>query len=100
VTGVDWGSFLLVAIASIISACLVVSIYAVGLRLWSWGDTMAGKYSVADDGTIVPASQGIPIGTRTAGAVRGVRALAIVCFVVCALIVLYGVYLVIPQFHQ
>jgi hypothetical protein len=96
---IDWGAFALVAIASIVSACVVVAVYSVGLRLWSAADTMAGKYSLAEDGTIAPSSQGIPIGTTTPGAVRAVRSLAILCFVVSGAVVLYGIYLVIPQFH-
>jgi len=96
---IDWGQFLIVLLVSVVSACFVVTVYSSGLRLWSTADTMAGRYSMADDGTVGPSTVGVPGATRPLAAVRAVRALAIVCFIVCALTVLYGIYLVVPQFH-
>jgi len=66
---IDWAAFFIVLVATLVSACLVVTLYSVGLRLI--------------DGT------------------RGWRRPAgIACFVLCGLVVLYGVYLVIPYFHR
>ena len=66
---IDWLAFFVVLVATLVSACLVVTFYSVGLRLLDTGH-----------------------GWR--------RRVAIACFVICALVVLYGVYLVIPYFHQ
>lgn len=97
--GIDWGAFLLVALVAVVSACFVVSVYSVGLRFWSAADTRAGKYTVKDDGTIGPATAGFPDPNTAAGAVRMLRALAVVCFVLCGAAVLYGIYLIVPAFH-
>ena len=97
--GIDWGAFLLVALVAVVSACFVVSVYSVGLRFWSAADTRAGKYTVKDDGTIGPATAGFPDPNAAAGAVRMLRALAVVCFVLCGVAVLYGIYLIVPAFH-
>jgi hypothetical protein len=66
---IDWPAFVVVLFATLVSACLVVTFYSVGLRLLDAGH-----------------------GWR--------RPAGIACFVICALVVLYGVYLVIPYFHQ
>jgi len=67
---IDWGAFIVVAIVSIASAAALVTVYSVGLRLLA-----------ADD--------------RPVAATFGAYA----CFVLCALGVLYGLYLIIPAFH-
>jgi hypothetical protein len=97
---IDWSAFLVVALVAVVSACFVVFVYSVGLRLWSAADAMAGKYSIRADGTMGPSTAGIPGATRSEGVVRLVRSGAIACFVVCGLVVLYGIYLIVPQFHQ
>jgi hypothetical protein len=96
---IDWGAFLIVAIVSVVSSCFVVALYSVGLRLWSAADTRAGKFSVREDGTIGPATGGFPNAAAVTPAVRAIRALAVLCFVVCGATVLYGIYLIVPQFH-
>ncbi|PZE24980.1 MULTISPECIES: hypothetical protein [unclassified Curtobacterium] len=70
---IDWGGFLLVVLVALISACFVTSVYGLGLRLWVTGRD---------------------------GRARSARAAAVLCFAVCAATVLYGVYLIVPQFHQ
>ena len=97
--GIDWFAFLTVAVVAVVASCFVVSVYSVGLRFWSAADTRAGKFTVKDDGTIGPATAGFPNPSGSTGAVRGLRSLAIACFVVCAATVLYGIYLIVPQFH-
>ncbi|KQO63060.1 hypothetical protein [Curtobacterium sp. Leaf261] len=96
---IDWSAFLLVAVVAVVSACFVVFVYSVGLRLWSAADAMAGKYSIRADGTLGPSTSDIPGATSSVGMVRLVRSGAIACYVVCALVVLYGIYLIVPQFH-
>lgn len=97
--GIDWFAFLTVAIVAVVASCFVVAVYSVGLRFWSAADTRAGKFTVKDDGTIGPATAGFPNPQSASGAVRGLRALAVACFVVCGAAVLYGIYLIVPQFH-
>ena len=70
---IDWVAFLSVAGVSLLAAIVVVGFYSVGLRLLGAGD-------------------GPATGIRRIG--------AIACFVVCALAVLYGIYLIVPAFHQ
>ncbi|WIB78631.1 hypothetical protein DEJ28_05895 [Curtobacterium sp. MCPF17_002] len=97
--GIDWFAFLTVAIVSLVGAVFVVTVYSIGLRLWSAADTRAGKYTVKDDGTVGPATSGFPLPGNTPPGVRGFRALAIVFFAISAAAVLYGIYLIVPQFH-
>jgi hypothetical protein len=70
---IDWGSFATVALASIVSACLLVTLYALGARL------------VANQGDFLP---------------RTKRILGIGCFALCAALVLYGIYLIVPALHR
>lgn len=70
---IDWGSFATVALASIVSACLLVALYALGARL------------VANQGDFLP---------------RTKRILGIGCFALCAALVLYGIYLIVPALHR
>ena len=76
---IDWMSFLVVAVASLVGASALVTIASLGIRLLESG-TRAGR---ADD----------PHAGRAARA--GARAL----FALCGLVVLYGVYLIVPFFH-
>ena len=65
---IEWGSFLVVALGSLVGGCGVVALFSLGLRF---------------------------AGPDTDGTRRG---LGIACFTVCALVVALGVCLVIPYF--
>ena len=52
-----------------------------------------------EDGTIGPATAGFPNPAGASAAARALRAAAIACFVVCGAVVLYGIYLIVPQVH-
>jgi hypothetical protein len=65
---IEWGSFFVVFAAAVIAACVVMTLFSLGLRLAS------------------------PQTTRTR------RGLGIACFVLCALAMVLGVSLVIPAF--
>jgi hypothetical protein len=65
---IEWASFLVVALGSLVGGCGVVLLFSLGLRF---------------------------AGPATDGSKRG---LGIVCFTVCALLVALGVCLVIPYF--
>ena len=69
---IAWGSFLVVLVASVVGAGGVVTLFSLGLRL-AGPDTASG---------------------------RGRRALGVSCFLLCAPLIAFGVYLVIPFFHQ
>jgi hypothetical protein len=85
--GVDWGAFAIVLVVAFVAAVAIVSFFAVGLRLLAAGsDDDTGA-----DGSIVSTAK----GARPLGATVG----AFACLAVCAAAVLYGLYLIIPQFH-
>jgi hypothetical protein len=72
--GVDWSSIALVFGVALVAAVVVVSLYSLGLRLLAAGSSS---------------------GTRPVAATVG----GIACIAVGIVAVLYGIYLVIPQFH-
>jgi ABC-type nickel/cobalt efflux system permease component RcnA len=74
---VKWGSLGEVFVISLGATVVVVVLFAVGLLAASARQTAAER--------------GRPTGAGTAAAVA--------CFACCALIVLYGLYLIIPRFH-
>jgi hypothetical protein len=65
---IEWGSFLVVALGSLVGGCGVVALFSLGVRF---------------------------AGPETDGSKRG---LGIACFTLCALLVAFGVCLVIPYF--
>jgi hypothetical protein len=71
---IDWGSFAAVAIASLVAAAALVTLYSFGVRLMAWSHTGSSL-------------------TRTK------RLGAITCFVACGVLVLYGIYLIVPALH-
>lgn len=75
---IEWGAFLVVAIASLAGASIVVAVAAIGIRLFE-----AGARARAAD----PRSGRLPL--------LGARVL----FALCGAVVLFGVYLIIPGFH-
>ncbi len=69
---IDWSAFVVVAVASLVSACLLVALYALGVRL------------ITSTGDLLPRTR------RLAG---------VVCFVLCGALVLFGIYLIVPALH-
>ncbi len=65
---IDWSAFLTVVVGSLVAACLLVTLFSLGLRL--------------NDGT---------------EAWR--RPVSVAVFVVCAVVVVIGIYLIVPIFH-
>lgn len=65
---IDLVAFLTVVVGSLVSACLLVTLFSVGLRL--------------NDGTA---------GWR--------RPVSVTIFVLCAAVVVFGIYLIVPFFH-
>jgi hypothetical protein len=73
---IDWASLGLVAVTTVVAAIAIVGIYSLGVLALSSG----GK-----DGTSAPS----PLA----------RMSGYLCLGVSGLLVLYGLYLIIPQFH-
>jgi hypothetical protein len=108
---INWGSILVVFAASIVSACAVVSLFAFGLRMLS----TAGKTphvtpaEFTDAITVITPSEAAAEAKRIKKAAKRnplstvQKRLALVtaygCFVVSGLVVLFGIYLVIPALH-
>jgi hypothetical protein len=69
---IDWVAFASVAAASLVAACSLVAVYAVGVRLIS---------STSD---VLPRTR---------------RLTGIACFVICGALVLFGIYLIVPALH-
>jgi hypothetical protein len=65
---INWMSFVIVVAASLLAACLLVTLFSLGLRL-------------AD------------------GAAPWRRPVSIALFVLCGLVVLFGIYLIVPALH-
>ena len=70
---IDWASFGLVALASLIAASALVALYASGIRLMAW--------------------------SHSGSLMRTKRIGAIVCFIACGALVLFGIYLIVPALH-
>lgn len=81
---IDWISLVKVALVSLVFGVGVVSVYSAGVR------SLAAARRAAPDGA----------GLDGSSAARSRLLLAGVCFFACILTVLYGLYLLIPQFHQ
>jgi hypothetical protein len=76
---IDWSSFLIVAVASLVSTAVVVSLYSFGLRF---------------RGLVQPdAKTGEPVRPAYA------TVLSSVCFALSICAVLFGIYLIVPFFH-
>jgi cytochrome c biogenesis protein CcdA len=74
---IDWPAFLLVGVVALVSACVVVTVAALGFRLLETGKS---------------ARQSGESGRISLAVARAL-------FAVCALVVLFGVYLIVPAFH-
>ena len=70
---IDWASFGLVALASLIAASALVALYASGIRLMAW--------------------------SHSGSLMRTKRVGAIACFIACGALVLFGIYLIVPALH-
>lgn len=84
--GVDWGAFVVVTLVAFAATLVIVVCYALGLRLLAAGAPLDGV-----DGT----PTGDPSARRPPLATAG----ALVCFAIGVAAVLYGIWLIVPQFH-
>ncbi|TAM67672.1 MAG: peptidase [Microbacteriaceae bacterium] len=109
---INWIAFFIVAFAAIFSACVVVVLYALGLRLLSTaGRTpLAVPAEFTDAITIVTPAEAAAEAKRIRKAAKrnplslAQQRLALIgaytCFILCAAAVLFGIYLIVPAFHH
>jgi len=88
---IDWLSFVTVFFASIVSACVVVALFATGIRLLATPPHGAGAGGAARDEEMDDVEGPQRPRLATTGAV--------VLFVLAAAGALYGIYLIIPALH-
>lgn len=106
---IDWISFLIVAAASIVSAALVVSLFALGTRLMALADRnlLVEPVEFTDAITVITPAEAARAAKRVRKAEKrnpltpGQKRTALVggyaCFTVCGIAILYGIYLIIPS---
>ena len=66
---INWFNFIVVVVSSLVAACLLVTLFSIGLRL-------------AD------------------GAARWRRPVSVLFFVLCGLLVAFGIFLIVPALHS
>lgn len=82
---IDWAAFAVVLGVSLVAAVGIAVFYSTGLRLLGIGSPSAGEDAESD----------LVAGARPAIATIG----AGLCFAVCIAAVLFGIWLIVPQFH-
>ena len=96
---IDWIAFLQVFIAALVSACVVVGLYALGIRFLA----MPAAAPLREDGTREPSGPSRDDeedDLEVSGRPTWAQIAANVCFGLSALCVLVGIYLIIPIFHK
>jgi hypothetical protein len=109
---IDWFSFLIVLATALAAACVVVSLYAFGLRMMSTAGraphvipaeftdaitVVSPAEAAAEAKRIKKAAKRSPL---TPGQKRLALFVAYVCFGLCVVVVLFGIYLVVPVLHS
>lgn len=108
---IDWFAFLVVFISALIAAMVVVATYALGLRLLS----ASGRIPLVEPAEFTDAITVMSAAEIEHAAKRARKAAkkspltdsqkqlrfvgAWVCFSVCGMAVLYGIYLIVPALH-
>ena len=108
---IEWSSFVVVLIASLVGTSAVVSAYALGIRLL----TVSGRTPIVtpaeftDAITVVSPAEAKAAAKRAAKAARkspltdGQKRVALIgawaCFAISGGAVLYGIYLIVPALH-
>ena len=88
---INWLAFLTVFVSSIVAACVVVALFATGIRLLATPPHGARPAGSPRDEEMDDVEGPQRPRRATAGAVA--------LFVVAALVALYGIYLIIPALH-
>jgi len=97
--GVDWGAFVVVFLVALAATAVIVTSFALGIRAFAAGaeepagaGAGPGPGPGADGGTAAVAAGPV---SRPAGA----TAAGLACFAVGVAAVLYGLWMIVPQFH-
>jgi hypothetical protein len=89
---IDWLAFVVVVVASVVAACVVVTLFATGIRLLATPPRDAtGTGTARDEEMDDVAGPTRPLAATVTG---------IALFVVSGLVALYGIYLIIPALHH
>jgi hypothetical protein len=91
---IKWSSLGEVALVSLAVGVGVVVIFTLGVLAWS----LLPRSEATERGGTEPSSAE-PIAAGAGANPAVLRAAAGLCFLACALIVGYGLYLIVPQFH-
>ncbi|KQN45198.1 hypothetical protein [Frigoribacterium sp. Leaf44] len=91
--GVDWGAFVVVFATALAATAVIVTSFALGIRLFADG-------AVESDG----GSGAVAAGASASASARRSRPLAAtvaggLCFAVGTAAVLFGLWMIVPQFH-
>jgi hypothetical protein len=91
--GVDWGAFVVVFATALAATAVIVTSFALGIRLFADG-------AVESDG----GSGAVAAGASAGASARRSRPLAAtvaggLCFAVGTAAVLFGLWMIVPQFH-
>ena len=84
---IDWSALGLVAITTLVAAIAVIGIFSLGVFALT-----GGARATTDD----QAAGAAPVRAETGAAAK---AAGYACLAIAGLLVLYGLYLIIPQFH-
>ena len=93
--GVDWGAFVVVFLVALAATAVIVTSFALGIRAFAAGaeEPAGAGAGPGADGAAAAAGPG-PVD-RPAGA----TAAGLACFAVGVAAVLYGLWMIVPQFH-
>lgn len=94
---IDWMAFVTVFLTSIVAAVGIVGLYALGIRLFA----MPAPPLPREDGSYEPngpSRDDEDDDVEMSGRPRWATAGAFVCFGISALVVLFGIYLIVPYF--
>jgi hypothetical protein len=97
---IDWLAFLAVAVAALVSAAVVVSLFSFGLRLLNVGHGADAEETVETVQTTDTGSTNVVELVTAVPRPRWATIAAVACFTLCAAAILYGIYLIVPFFHQ
>ena len=86
---IDWNSLALVAITTVVAAIAIVGIFSVGVIALTTGNRAGGNADGPGASGNAVVGQPAPVA-RIAGHA---------CLAISGLLVIYGLYLIIPQFH-
>lgn len=88
---IDWSALLIVALVSVVGAAVTVTLFATGIKLLAVPPADAGEAMAARDDE----TDDVSAPTRPPMATAG----GIACFALSAIVVLFGVYLIVPALH-